>query len=122
MFCANLNVLSVDGPRPTTLTNSYVMSHYARGTRLPCNFPDLTSIQTGGTYALVYAAGYAQPKYNELMTNETPERYFPNLKSTQANYAFNYTLAFYRPHHNKRLEFSELTTIGGPYAFSYAAY
>lgn len=54
------------------------------------------------------------------MTNETPERYFPNLKSTQANYAFNYTLAFYRPHHNKRLEFTELTTIGGQYAFSYA--
>ena len=27
----------------------------------------------------------------------------------------------YRPHHNKRLEFSELTTIGGGYAFSYTA-
>ena len=55
------------------------------------------------------------------MTNETPERYFPNLKSTQANYAFNSALREYRPHHNKRLEFTELTTIGGGYAFSYAA-
>lgn len=55
------------------------------------------------------------------MTNNTSERYFPNLKSTQANYAFNNALREYRPHHNKRLEFSELTTIGGGYAFSYAA-
>lgn len=121
MFCGNLNILSVDGPRLATLTNSYAMGNYARATRLPCDFPDLTSIQTGGTYGFSYAFYSAQPKYNEAMTNETPERYFPNLKSTQANYAFNYTLTQYRPHHNKRLEFSELTTIGGAYAFSYAA-
>lgn len=44
MFCGNLNVLSVDGPRPTTLTNSYSMAGFARATRLPCDFPDLTSI------------------------------------------------------------------------------
>lgn len=121
MFCANLNVLSVDGPRPTTLTNSNAMINFARGTRLPCDFPDLTSITTAATYALSYVAGFAQPKYNELMTNDTPERYFPNLKSTQANYAFNYALNTYIPHHNRRLEFSELTTVGGANAFSYAA-
>jgi len=97
------------------------LAGYARGTRLPCDFPDLTSITTAATYVFANAFYAAQPKYNELMTNETPERYFPNLKSTQANYAFNYAFYQYRPHHNKRLEFSELTTIGGTYAFSYAA-
>lgn len=55
------------------------------------------------------------------MTNDTPERYFPNLKSTQAPYALQMVLGYYRPHHNKRLEFTELTTIGGQYAFSCAA-
>ena len=92
MFCGNLNVLSVDGPRPISLTASYGFAGYARATRLPCDFPELTSIQTGGTYAFSTSFYAAQPKYNELMTNDTPERYFPNLKSTQANYAFNTAL------------------------------
>ena len=121
MFCGNLNVLSVDGPRPTSLSATYGLAGYARATRLPCDFPDLTSILTAATYAFSYAFYSAQPKYNELMTNDTPERYFPNLKSTQAAYALQMALAFYKPHHNKRLEFTELTTIGGQYAFSYAA-
>lgn len=113
MFCANLNVLSVDGPRPTSLNATYGLASYARATRLPCDFPDLTSITTAATYAFSNSFYTAQPKYNELMTNDTPERYFPNLKSTQANYAFNYAFVQYRPHHNRRIEFSELTTIGG---------
>jgi len=121
MFCGNLNVLSVDGPRPTSLNATYGLAGYARATILPCDFPDLTSITTAATYVFSNAFQAAQPKYNELMTNDSPERYFPSLKSTQANNAFNYALAFYRPHHNKRLEFSELTTIGGSYAFTYAA-
>lgn len=120
MFCGNLNVLSVDGPRPTSLTKPYSMAGYARASILPCDLPDLTSITTEATYAFSYSFYSAQPKYNELMTNDTPERYFPNLKSTQAPYALQMVLAFYRPHHNKRLEFTELTTIGGQYAFSYA--
>ena len=82
MFCGNLNVLSVDGPRPTTLSHSYAMAAYIRATRLPCDFPELTSIQTEATYAFSNSFYATQPKYNELMTDNTPERYLPNLKST----------------------------------------
>ena len=122
MCCANLNVLSVRMPENlTSMGASYLWASAFRATRLPCDFPNLTSITTAATYVFTNAFETAQPKYNELMTDDTPERYFPNLKSTQANYAFNNTLREYRPHHNKRLEFSELTTIGGAYAFSHTA-
>lgn len=122
MCCANLNVLSVRMPENlTSMGASYLWASAFRATRLPCDFPNLTSITTAATYVFTNAFETAQPKYNELMTDDTPERYFPNLKSTQASYAFSRTLREYRPHHNKRLEFSELTTIGGSYAFSYTA-
>lgn len=54
MFCGNLNVLSVDGPRPTSLSAAYGFAEYARASILPCDFPDLTSILTAATYAFTY--------------------------------------------------------------------
>ncbi len=54
-FLGNLNVLSVDGPRPASLNASYGLAGYARATRLPCDFPDLTSITTAATYVFTNA-------------------------------------------------------------------
>lgn len=48
------------------------------------------------------------------------ERYFPDLKTINGAYMFNYAWYGYKPKSNFFLDLSALTAVTGDYAFTYA--